>query len=67
MKRIIYCISFFVLINAVLAKDVPTDSLFDIVAIRDLPSLETKVIHDWKPAAKDSAIRQKLVCFWPMN
>ncbi|MCB1092313.1 MAG: hypothetical protein KDL87_12330, partial [Verrucomicrobiae bacterium] len=41
---------------------------FDLDAIRDVGSLETKVLQDWKPAAKVKGIRQKLieitVCEW---
>jgi hypothetical protein len=44
------------------------NGLFDIAAIRDTTSLETKVIHDWRPSTKDPSIRQKLVeitvCEW---
>ncbi len=42
--------------------------LFDLPAIRDPATLETTVIQDWKPVAKDPTIRQKLieitVCDW---
>lgn len=42
--------------------------LFDLDAISDQGSLETRVIHDWKPNAKDPAMQQKLieitVCEW---
>jgi hypothetical protein len=34
---------------------------FDMAAIRDTSNLETKVIEDWHPMAKDPTVRQKLV------
>ncbi|WP_395743993.1 PhoPQ-activated protein PqaA family protein [Prosthecobacter sp.] len=41
---------------------------FDMAAVRDTRTLETKVIADWHPNPKDAAIRQKLVeitvCEW---
>lgn len=41
---------------------------YDMAAARDISSLETRVIQDWQPWAKDSTIRQKLVeitvCEW---
>lgn len=44
------------------------DPLFDLTAIRDASTLETKVLRDWGPAAKDASIQQKLIeislCEW---
>ena len=41
---------------------------FDMAAVRDTATLETKVIADWHPNPKDASIRQKLVeitvCEW---
>lgn len=41
---------------------------YDLTAVRDLDTLETRVIEDWHPWAKDAAVRQKLVeitvCEW---
>ena len=41
---------------------------YDMESIRDASTLETKVIQDWKPAPRESAVRQKLieitVCEW---
>lgn len=41
---------------------------FDLASIRDTSTLETKVIEDWHPNARDASIRQKLVeitvCEW---
>ena len=41
---------------------------FDLPAIRNPATLETRVIEDWKPAPKEPAVRQKLieitVCEW---
>lgn len=34
---------------------------FDLAAIRDASTLETRVLQDWRPAPKFPAIRQKLV------
>ena len=44
------------------------EALFDMAAIRDPSTLETRVIQEWQPAAKHPGIRQKLieitVCEW---
>ncbi len=41
---------------------------FDLAAIRDASTLETRVVQDWKPAPRDPSIRQKFVeitvCEW---
>lgn len=41
---------------------------YDMAAVRDLSTLETRVVEDWHPWAKDAAVRQKLVeitvCEW---
>lgn len=41
---------------------------FDIEAIRNTDSLETRVLQDWQPAPQDPAVKQKLleitVCEW---
>src|SRR3954468_24700474 len=41
---------------------------YDIASVRDASTLETRVIEDWHPWAKDAAVRQKLVeitvCEW---
>lgn len=41
---------------------------YDLAEIRDPSTLETRVIEDWRPAAKDPSIKQKLVeitvCEW---
>jgi hypothetical protein len=41
---------------------------YDMAAARDTSTLETRVIQDWQPWAKDPAVRQKLVeitvCEW---
>ncbi|MEN3943985.1 PhoPQ-activated protein PqaA family protein [Prosthecobacter sp. SYSU 5D2] len=45
-----------------------TRSQFDMAAVRDVTTLETEILSDWKPLAKDPSIRQKLVvitlCEW---
>lgn len=50
----------------VVAEVIP--ATFDLAAIRDAGTLETKVIQDWKPAPKVPGVRQKLVeitvCEW---
>ena len=42
--------------------------LFDLDAIRDARTLETTVIQDWKPSARDKGVLQKLIevtiCEW---
>lgn len=51
-----------------LARADITIGKFDLAAIRDTSTLETKVIEDWHPNPKDASIRQKLVevtvCEW---
>lgn len=41
---------------------------YDMTEVRDVSTLETKVIEDWKPLAKDPALRAKVVeitvCEW---
>lgn len=45
-----------------------TPQNYDMKAVRDTATLETRIIEDWHPAAKDPTIRQKLVeitvCEW---
>ena len=45
-----------------------TPASFDLDAIRDASTLETKVIQDWQAVAKVKGVRQKLVeitvCEW---
>src|SRR5688572_21160527 len=45
-----------------------TAGSYDMAAVRDVSTLETKVIEDWHPWGKDSGIKQKLieitVCEW---
>lgn len=57
------CVLSFSIVHA----DIKTGS-YDMAAIRDASTLETKVIQDWTPMAKDPAVRQKLVevtiCEW---
>ncbi len=41
---------------------------YDLAAVRDASTLETRVVEDWHPAAKDPTVKQKLVeitiCEW---
>lgn len=62
---------FSVLVLGATAATVRADvapATFDLAAIRDPATLETRVVQDWQPAPKDKAIRQKLVeitiCEW---
>lgn len=59
---------FFVLLSALLARADIIIGKFDLKEIRDVSTLETKVIEDWHPNPKDASIRQKLVeitvCEW---
>jgi hypothetical protein len=58
----------FVLLFALFAQAEITIGKFDLKEIRDVSTLETKVIDDWHPNPKDASIRQKLVeitvCEW---
>jgi len=57
-----------VLWSALAAHADITIGTFDMASVRDTATLETKVLMDWHPNAKDAAIRQKLVeitvCEW---
>ena len=59
----ILCVAFALRTSADIAP-----ATFDLAAIRDTTTLETRVIQDWKPAPKEPGIRQKLVeitvCEW---
>ena len=59
---------FFVLLSALVARADIIIGKFDLKEIRDVSTLETKVIEDWHPNPKDASIRQKLVeitvCEW---
>lgn len=60
------CLAFlFAAVSALAAIKPPA---FDVAAIRDPATLETRVIQDWAPAKNDAAVRQKLVeitvCEW---
>lgn len=50
-----------------IASSVPAQP-YDLAAIRDASTLETKVLRDWHPAARDQTVRSKLVeitaCEW---
>ena len=41
---------------------------YDLAAIRDASTLETRLVQDWQPASREPSIRQKLieitVCEW---
>jgi hypothetical protein len=58
----------FVVLSALIAHADITIGKFDLKEIRDVSTLETKVIEDWHPNPKDATIRQKLVeitvCEW---
>ncbi len=57
----------FALVSSVTFADI-TPATFDLAAIRDTNTLETKVIQDWQPVAKVKGVRHKLiettVCEW---
>src|SRR6478736_6661070 len=56
------------LVAALSARAEIKPAAFDLTAIRDGSTLETRVVEDWKPAAREPSIRQKLieitVCEW---
>ena len=60
------CFAFVCLITASHGKVVAGS--YDMPAVRDASTLETRVIEDWHPWAKDAGVRQKLieitVCEW---
>lgn len=66
MKRLIAVVVLLLTAAGVRADIRP--ATFDLAAIRDVSTLETRVVQDWQTVAKDPAIRQKLVevtiCEW---
>jgi hypothetical protein len=66
MRSFVTFVVFFVGVVSARAEIKP--ATFDLTAIRDASTLETRIIDDWKPAARDPAVRQKLieiiVCEW---
>lgn len=66
MKRFIVLIALLATVATVRADIRP--ATFDLAAIRDSSTLETRIVQDWQIVAKDPAIRQKLVeitiCEW---
>ena len=67
MKRL-HALSLCLLLPFVTARAEITTGKYDLAAIRDPSTLETTVIEDWHPAAKDPSIKLKLVeitvCEW---
>src|SRR4051794_7407397 len=61
-------IVFFTLACSAVSRAEVVPGRYDLVAVRDASTLETRVIEDWHPWAKDAAVRQKLVeitvCEW---
>lgn len=66
MKTLSSIIALLLIVTSARAEVKP--GTFDLAAIRDPATLETRVVQDWKPAPKDPSIRQKLVeitvCEW---
>lgn len=64
MKRIFLAL----LLAATCARADINTGTYDMAAICDTSTLETKVIQDWMPMGKDPSVRQKLVkvtiCEW---
>ena len=58
----------FIFIAAAPARSEIKAGSYDIVAVRDQSTLETRVIEDWHPWGKDADVKQKLVeitiCEW---
>lgn len=65
MKRLL-CLPLLLIASTTYAEVRP--AVFDLAAIRDPSTLETKVLQDWQPAAKVQGVKQKLVeitvCEW---
>lgn len=61
------CLSFLLATAGVSRCEIKAGS-YDMAAVRDAATLETRVIENWHPYAKDPSIRQKLVevtiCEW---
>src|SRR4051794_8460372 len=64
----LFSLLFFSLACATLARGEVVPGRYDMAAVRDASTLETRVIEDWHRWAKDAAVRQKLVevtvCEW---
>ena len=63
--RLIFCA---LLLGVTAARADITPAAYDLAAIRDASTLETRVVQEWRPNPQDPAIRQKLVeitiCEW---
>ncbi len=71
MKRILIFLASIICIAAPARADI-TIGRYDMASVRDVSTLETRVIEDWKPLAKDPSLRSKLVeitvCeWWPVQ
>lgn len=67
MKLLLLCLSLPALAILPLRADIQIGR-YDMTSVRDAATLETRVIEDWKPLAKDASLRSKLVeitvCEW---
>ncbi len=67
MKRLLSLFAAVTFVASLLRADI-TIGRYDMAAVRDASTLETRVIEDWKPLAKDPSLRSKLVeitvCEW---
>ncbi len=67
MKRLLSLLALLTFAAAPLRADI-TIGRYDMASVRDASTLETRVIEDWKPLAKDPSLRSKLVeitvCEW---
>jgi hypothetical protein len=67
MKRLLVTLAFFTCTVSPMRADI-TIGRYDMASVRDASTLETRVIEDWRPLAKDPALRSKLVeitvCEW---
>jgi hypothetical protein len=66
--KLLPALLFCVLVTIASARAGITIGRYDMESVRDASTLETRVIEDWKPVAKDPALRSKLieitVCEW---
>jgi hypothetical protein len=66
--KLLHCFSFAILVTISSVQAEITIGRYDMASVRDASTLETRVIEDWRPVAKDPSLRSKLieitVCEW---
>lgn len=67
-RRLLSCVGPNLGMGAAMAVAAVQPATFDLGAIRDAQTLETRLVQDWQPAPRDPAVRQKVIeitlCEW---